>query len=188
MTKPAIAPSVTLEQFLSRPESKPACEYFNGEVRQKPMPQGEHSLLQGKLCETINQAATPDKIAYAFPELRCTFGGRSIVPDVVVFRWDRIPLTASRKIANRIESFPNWSIEILSPNQNQTKVLDNLLHCSQQGTELGWLIDPDEETILVVFSDQRIQLLRGTTTLPILEGVNLNLTPDNLFSWLRFSD
>ena len=184
----SIAPSLTLEQFLNRPETKPACEYINGEIRQKPMPQGEHSLLQGKLCQSINQAATPDKIAYSFPELRCTFGGRSIVPDLVVFRWERIPLTPSRKIANRIETFPDWSIEILSPHQNQTKVLDNLLHCSQQGTELGWLIDPEEETVLVVFSDQRIQLFRGQTIVPILQGINFDLTPDNLFNWLQFEN
>lgn len=185
MTNP-IAQSLTLEEFLTRPETKPACEYINGKIIQKPLPQGEHSLLQGKLCETINQATNFDQIAYAFPELRCTFGGRSIVPDLVVFRWDRIPLTPSRKIANRIESFPDWAIEILSPHQNQTKVLDNLLHCSQQGTELGWLIDPEEETVLVVFSNQRIQLFKEKTIIPILQGINLNLNSENLFNWLRF--
>ena len=181
-----ITQSLTLEEFLSRPETKPACEYINGKIKQKPLPQGEHSLLQGKLCENINQATNSNQIAYAFPELRCTFGGRSIVPDLVVFRWDRIPLTPSRKIANRIETFPDWSIEILSPHQSSMRVLDNLLHCSQQGTELGWLIDPDEETVLVVFSDQRVQLFKEKNILPSLQGVNLNLSPENLFNWLRF--
>jgi len=30
------------------------------------------------------------KIAYAFPELRCTFGGRAIVPDIAVLLWEQI--------------------------------------------------------------------------------------------------
>jgi len=62
--------SLTLEEFLTLPETKPASEFINGEIVQKPMPQGEHSRLQGKLCAVINQVT--DQIAYAFPELRCT--------------------------------------------------------------------------------------------------------------------
>jgi Uma2 family endonuclease len=36
---------ITLEEFLKRPETKPASEYTDGQVGQKPIPQGEHSLL-----------------------------------------------------------------------------------------------------------------------------------------------
>jgi Uma2 family endonuclease len=36
------------------------------------MPQGEHSTLQGSLVTAINGIAKPQKLAYAFPELRCT--------------------------------------------------------------------------------------------------------------------
>ncbi|CAD5927903.1 hypothetical protein PCC9214_01089 [Planktothrix tepida] len=177
-------PKLTLEEFLQQPETKPAQEFINGQIRPKPMPQGEHSLIQGKLCEVINAVAEPHKIAYAFPELRCSFGGNAIVPDVVVFRWERISRTSSGRIANRFEVHPDWSIEILSPEQSQTKVLGNLLHCSQNGTELGWLIDPDEETVLIVFADQRVQLLRGDTPLPILTEIKLQLTVNQIFEWL----
>ncbi len=75
---------LTLEEFLKLPETKPASEYINGQIIQKPMPQGKHSKLQGKLVTGINQVAETQKIALAFPELRCTFGGHSIVPDVAV--------------------------------------------------------------------------------------------------------
>lgn len=175
---------LTLEEFLKLPETKPASEFINTEIIPKPMPQGEHSLLQGELCEVINRVTKSQKIALAFPELRCTFGGSSIVPDVTVFRWERIPVSASGRIVNRFEIPPDWSIEILSPDQSQTKVLGNLLHCSQHGTELGWLIDPEEESILVVLEKQRVQILRGTDQLPILNGIELELTVEQIFSWL----
>lgn len=175
---------LTLKEFLKLPETKPASEFINEEIIQKPMPQGEHSRLQFKFCAVVNEVAEPQKIALAFPELRCTFGGDSIVPDVVVFRWERIPVRASGRIANRFEIHPDWSIEILSPNQSQTKVLGKLLHCSQHSTELGWLIDPEEESILVVFPEQRVQLLRGNARLPMLEGIALNLTVEQVFAWL----
>ncbi|NES96187.1 MAG: Uma2 family endonuclease, partial [Desertifilum sp. SIO1I2] len=120
----------------------------------------------------------------AFPELRCTFGGDSMIPDVAVFRWERIPVTSSGRIANRFETYPDWSIEILSPEQSSTKVLGKLLHCSQQGTELGWLIDPEDESILTIFPEQRVQLLRGNSLLPILSGIVLELTVAQVFNWL----
>jgi Uma2 family endonuclease len=49
--------SITLEEFLEFPETKPASEYIDGEIIQKPMPKGRHSRLQVKLCTDINQVA-----------------------------------------------------------------------------------------------------------------------------------
>jgi len=187
MTTTTIKLQPSLEEFLKLPETKPASEFINGEIIQKPMPQGEHSLIQSKLCPVINQITETQKIAYAFPELRCTFGGQSIVPDVAVFRWERIPIQPSGKIANRFEIHPDWAIEILSPDQRQTIVLSKLLHCSRNGTELGWLIDSETETILAMFPGQRIELFTGSTQLPVIEGIQLELTAEQVFSWLKFS-
>ncbi|VXD19883.1 conserved hypothetical protein [Planktothrix serta PCC 8927] len=182
-----IQAQLTLEEFLKLPETKPASEFIQGKITHKPMPQGEHSRLQGKLCAVINQITEPSKIAYAFPELRCTFGGLSIVPDVSVFRWERIPLLPSGRIVNRFEIHPDWSIEILSPEQSQTKILGKLLHCLSNGTELGWLIDPEAESILAVFPGQRVELYQGGAKLPILAGIELELTTEMVFSWLNLS-
>ncbi|MEO0537685.1 MAG: Uma2 family endonuclease [Cyanobacteria bacterium P01_A01_bin.123] len=179
--------SLTLEAFLELPETKPASEFLEGRTTQKPMPQGEHSLLQGKLCEAINRVAQAEKVAMAFPELRCTFGNQSIVPDLVVFRWPRIPVKASGRIENRFFLHPDWAIEILSPDQSSTRVLGNLLHCSSHGTELGWLIDPEAESVFVVLPEQRVQLLRGNAQLPVLPEISLDLSVDVLFSWLTLN-
>jgi Uma2 family endonuclease len=178
--------SLTLKEFLQIPETKPASEFINGKVIQKAMPQGEHSRLQSKLCNVINQVTETTKIAYAFSELRCTFGEKSLVPDISVFRWQRIPRLTNGRIANRFEIYPDWTVEILSPNQSQTKVLGNLLHCSEFGTELGWLIYPEEESVLVVLSEGKVKLLGGNDLLPVLNGVDLELKVEDIFKWLIF--
>ena len=149
--------NLVLTEFLQLPETKPASEFINGRIYQKPMPQGKHSRLQLKLCNTINQVAEASQIALAFPELRCTFGGRSIVPDVTVFQWERIPVDADGEIENVFALHPDWTIEILSPDQNATKVIRNILHCLRHGTQLGWFIDPDE-LILNFLSDCAIYI------------------------------
>lgn len=151
--------TTTLEEFLKLPETKPASEYINGQIIQKPMPQGKHSKLQGDLVTAINQVVETQQIALAFPELRCTYpagshtacvyGGRSIVPDVAVFAWERIPVDQNGDIANVFAAAPDWTIEILSPDQNQTKVTGNILHCLKHGSSLGWQIDLDERVVLV---------------------------------------
>ncbi|MDJ0897595.1 MAG: Uma2 family endonuclease [Xenococcus sp. MO_188.B8] len=178
------AQTTTIEEFLKLPETKPPSEFINGEIITKPMPQGQHSLIQIELCQAINQVANPNKIAKAFPELRCTFSGASIIPDIAVFRWSRIPLETSGKIANRFTIYPDWAIEVLSPDQRQIKVLSNLLHCSRHGTELGWLIDPEAESILIIDANQRVEILSGNSRLAILNGVELELTAKQVFDWL----
>jgi Uma2 family endonuclease len=182
----ASQPQLSLDDFLKLSETEPASDFINGEIIQKPMPQAEHSRLQMKLGNVINNLTESPKIAYAFSELRCTFGGASIVPDVAVFRWERIPKTASGKIANRFKIHPDWAIEILSPDQKLKKVLSKLLHCSRNGTELGWLLNPEDESVLTVFAGQRVELYEGADKLPVLEGIELELTAEQVFGWLSF--
>ncbi|MBW3584607.1 MAG: Uma2 family endonuclease, partial [Cyanobacteria bacterium 0813] len=92
--------TLTLEEFLKLPETEPPSEYINGRIIQKPMPQGEHSALQTELSPAINSILRSKKIARAFSELRCTFGERSIIPDVSVFLWSRIPRQENGEVAN----------------------------------------------------------------------------------------
>ncbi|MEH2393480.1 MAG: Uma2 family endonuclease [Nostoc sp.] len=178
--------SISLAEFLKLPETKPASEFIDDHrIYQKPMPQGKHFRLQLKLCNAISQIAEEQKIALAFPELRCTFGGRSIVPDVSVFAWERIPFDANGEIENTFGIYPDWTIEILSPEQNTTKVIINILHCLKHGTQLGWLIDPDERLVLVFLPGQQPIEMTGDEVLPVPEFLQLNLTVTQVFAWLQ---
>ncbi|MBF2004733.1 MAG: Uma2 family endonuclease [Chlorogloeopsis fritschii C42_A2020_084] len=179
--------TLTLEEFLKLPETKPASEYINGQVIQKPMPQGKHSIIQGELVSTINAVVKPNKIALAFPELRCTFAGRSIVPDVAVFAWERIPIDENGDVANVFKAAPDWTIEILSPEQNPTKVTANILHCLKNGCRMGWLLDPDERSLLVFPTGQQPEIFQAEQEiLPVPDLVSdLKLTVGQLFGWLK---
>ena len=177
---------LTLEEFLKLPETKPASEYIDSKIIQKPMPQGEHSTVQGELITTVNAVVKPKKIARAYPELRCTFGGRSIVPDVSVFVWNRIPRKENGGVANAFNLAPDWTIEILSPDQSQTKVTKNILHCLHHGTQLGWLIDPNDQTVLIFIPNQLPQVFDESQQQLIVPNFaeDLKLTVGELFGWL----
>lgn len=179
--------TITLEEFLKLPETKPASEYIDGRVIQKPMPQGKRSIIQGELVTAINPVVKKQRVAHAFPELRCTFGDRSIVPDVAVFAWNRIPVDDQGDIANVFPVCPDWTIEILSPDQNPTKVTGNILHCLKYGCQMGWLIDPEERSLIIYPSGQQPEFLQEEQdVLPVPDLVaNLQLTIADVFGWLK---
>lgn len=179
-------PNITLEEFLEYPETKPYSEYLNGKIEQKPMPQGQHSVLQGPLVSLINEVALANKVAYALPELQCNFAGVSIVPDISVFTWERIPKNEQGKIANRFETYPDWVIEILSPEQSANKVIRKIMFCLEQGTQLGWLIDPDDESIMILKPNQLPEIKSNEDNLTVLENLQENLIPsaEQIFTWL----
>lgn len=178
--------TLTLADFLEMPETKPASEFIDGEIIQKPMPQGKHSAVQSEFVPAVNGTLKPSKIARAFAELRCTFGGRSIVPDISVFKLDRIPRDPDGSIANDFEIAPDWIVEILSPDQRHTRIVKNIMHCFEHGTLMGWLIDPDECTIFVYHPDRTVDLFdEPDTQLPIPNfAQSLTLTVGEIFSWL----
>lgn len=179
------ASSITLTEFLALPETKPASEYLDGEIIQKPMPQGEHSLFQNELLMRINQLGKPAKSFYAFPELRCVFAGRVIVPDVAVFAWDNIPRTAEGKVANKFEIPPDWLIEILSPEQSPNRVIKKIVFALKQGTQLAWLIDPMDESVTIFYPKSLPDIKEKGDLLPALESLqNWQLSVAEMFSWL----
>ncbi len=179
---------LSLEEFLQLPEQKPAYEYINGKPHQKPMPRGKHSLLQTRLSATINRVSEPQQAAFALTELRCTFGGRSLVPDIAVFYWQNIPLDEDGEIANQFDKPPDWTIEILSPEQRQTRVIRNIVLCLNSGTELGWLIDPQELMILVFQSGQQPEIKQGDDEVPGLKKLTpWTMSANQIFDLLKFN-
>ncbi len=103
------------------------------------------------------------------------------MPDASVFGWERIRFDSAGEVENLFNCPPDWVVEILSPDRTTTKVIRNILHCLKYGSQLGWLIDPEERVILVFRPEQLpIELTEGDT-LPILPDVELNLTVTDIF-------
>lgn len=179
--------SFTLVDFLDLPETEPASEYIDGEILQKIMPKGKHSHLQLSLSISINQAASSSKIAYAWPELRCSFGDRSIVPDIAVFEWGHIPFDADGEVPNDFSIAPDWIIEILSPGESPNRVTQKILYSLQHGTKLGWMLDPSDRSILVFTPNQLPIFCEGGDRLPVLTSIDLELTCEQIFGWLKMN-
>jgi Uma2 family endonuclease len=133
---------LTLEQFLALPETKPALEYVDGEVRQKVAPRPKHSRLQGEFIYRFTSFAEPGRLAMALPEMRTTFAGASHVPDVAVFVWDRLPLDATGELADECHEPPDIAIEIASPGEIAAALVRRCQWYGAHGVRMAVLIDP----------------------------------------------
>src|ERR1700728_2902516 len=85
MVSPArVGKTMTLEEFLRLPgiDERPYREYIDGRIETKMSPQTKHSLVALRLSTHMLRHAEPQRLGLPLPELRCTFAGRSIIPDI----------------------------------------------------------------------------------------------------------
>ncbi len=126
------------------------------------------------------------KIIVTITELRCNLGDRSIVPDISIFTWEHIPKNEQGRIANRFNVHPDWVIEILSPEQSANKVIRKIMFCLSQGTQLAWLIDPEDKSVIIFKPEQVPEIKCDEEILPVLDSLkNLQLSVQEIFSWLN---
>ena len=178
---------LTLEDFLRLPEEKPALEYeADGTVTQKVAPQGKHSRIQGRLSAWLYDRAELRELAMAFPELRTTYSGASHVPDVAVYRWERIPRDTNGEVPDVVRLPPDVAIEIRSPDQSRSRLMRRCEWYVDHGVELALLIEPQHEMVRVFRPGAAPALLQAGDQIdfgPILPGLQLGV--DDLFGWLR---
>ena len=62
----------------------------------------------------------------------------------------------------------------------------NILYCLDNGTQLGWLIDPEEQIVLVYFPKRQPAFFEAATdVLPVPNFAKaFQLTLGELFAWL----
>ena len=176
---------MTLEKFLSLPEEKPALEYIDGRVTQKVSPKGPHARLQTVLSRLFDDHAGSRKLGMAFSEARVTFGGDSLVPDLVFYRWDRIPHTPTGRIAEDFTTPPDLVIEIISPGQRLNALMARCRWYVDHGVPLVLLVDPRRERVMLFRAGAEPSLVSGDEAIDLQDVLpGLLLTARQLFEAL----
>jgi Uma2 family endonuclease len=134
----------------------------------------------------VNGFAVPRKLAAAFPETRSTYEKRSTVPDVSVYRWDRIPRDAEGVIQPDLLIPPDIAIEIASPGQSRRSLLTRCQWFVENGVEISLLVDSRDRSITRCRPGEPPRVYRGDERVDldsVLPG--FELTPQALFDSLR---
>ena len=177
---------MTLGQFLRLRERKPALEFVEGEVTQKVAAKARHGALQAELMTMVNNFARPMRLARAFPETRATFAGRSYVPDLVVYRWDRVPVLANGEVADDFLLPPDVAVEVISPGQTVTNLSERCRWFVAHGVTFALLIVPRRRTVYRFHAAEGERLLTGADRIDLDEVLpGFELTAATLFAALR---
>ncbi len=64
-------------------------------------------------------------------------------------------------------------------------VIGNILHYLRHGCRLALFIAPDDRSVLVFLPNQQPEILQGGDRLPLVEGIEIELTADRVFGWLK---
>jgi Uma2 family endonuclease len=182
--------TITLEEFLRLPEidDHPYLEYIAGKIEAKVSPQKKHGMIEKRLMNHLDAHSEPRQLGQAFPELRCTFAGRSIIPDVVFLLDEHIEIDETGEILDPTPRPPDIHIEIVSPDQSLRKCRERLVFSTANGCLLGWLIDPGRKTVSVYRPGRRAERLSAKGVLegdPVLPGYRLAVA--EVFEWLKIS-
>lgn len=178
--------TMTLEEFLALPEERPALEYDNGVVTQKVSPKGRHSALQFGMAEQINRQIRPRRQGRAFTELRATFANRSRVPDIAVYRWDRIPRNDAGEVVDDFLEPPDIAIEIISPGQSTNRLIERCLTFIAAGAQAAILVDPADRSVVLMRAGIAMVILRAGEMLDLSDIIpDLRLDITALFDELK---
>jgi Uma2 family endonuclease len=177
---------LSLEEFLKLPEEKPALEFLHGAVTQKVSPKFRHVALQGELLQRINGFGRPRRLAYAAVELRATFAGASVVPDVAVYLWDRIPRDAAGELVDDVFDPPDIAVEVISPGQTIRELVQRCQWYVANGVPVSLLVHPERQTVMIFRAGAEARTLRGPDRIDLDDLLpGFELTVDELFEAAR---
>jgi len=125
---------ISVEEYLRTSFDSPDCEYLDGEIVERGMPNLPHSNAQKRLIGWF--LGMEEKLSlHCFPDLRLRVGARRYrVVDLAVFQ--------GKPLEDVPSSPPLVAIEILSPDDRFAEVLAKLEEYRAWGVAHVWFVDP----------------------------------------------
>jgi len=157
----AWADVTSLAVFLKLPEEKPALEFMDGKVSQKVSPKARHGGLQFELGRLLYDSSGPSRPIRIFTETRETYAEASLVPDLSVFRRERVQKDPDGSLADDVFIPPDITVEIHSPSQTIRSQRERCRWYVEHGVRVSLLLLPRTETVEVFRPDAAPVVARG---------------------------
>ena len=149
----AIATKVSLEEYL-RTSYHPDVEYLDGALKEKPVPEYFHGVLQVILGSWFRAHRLQWAIGVSVEARTQVEPGRVRLPDVTVVRKE------DEQREGALRKAPLIAIEVLSPDDSYADLRGRASDLSLMGTRNVWLLDPKRRTA-EVWTGKNWQLSEG---------------------------
>ncbi len=181
--------TMTLDQFLRWPriDERPYLEFLDGRIEVKMSPQIEHSIIQTELPAVLNRFARLRRLGRALIELRFTFGGRSMIPDIAFLGAAKLPRHDRGGFGGELLIPPDLHVEIRSPGQSTGPRVEKIEHSLRHGCRLAWFFDPDGRSVQVHRAGRLVEALGVDGVLdggPVVPGFRLAVS--EVFGWMTY--
>lgn len=174
MTTPVPERLMTIEEFLELPEEKPYREFLRGVCTRKEA----RNYFQGRLvAELIYRLAVCLQrsreghvlahVLHYDPTLDWAY-----LPDV------EVRLMSRPYLSDPVEACPDFAIEVLSPRDRASFILERVELYMRAGTTLLWLVDPEREAITAYVRGEEQRVFRAGAMIdarPVLKDFSLDV-------------
>ena len=151
--------SMTLAEFLENDIE--GYEYVKGELVPMSPPTRMHSKISVKVIRYLDRHVDENQLGEVHVEATFQVGERGLKPDVAF-------VSTSRLDGDENTGFPippDLAIEVVSPTDAQSRVVDKAFAYLDAGTPLVWVLEPRSQTVTVYRSESDITLLTREDTL-----------------------
>ena len=171
--------TVPVEEYLSDPAYE-HCEYVDGQIVELNAGGIQHGRIAIKCGRKLDEYFDARKMGYVAGELHC----RLEVGDGVCYRLPDVAVVLGPEDRGEyLNRAPDLVIEIRSPKDTMTHMLRKMDEYFANGSKIGWIVLPEESSVLVLTPDARPrtftagQRLDGGDVLP-----GLAILVDDLFA------
>ncbi len=145
-------------------------ELRHGELFQVPPPKYDHFMIQQILRDLLDTAAAGAGRAYTEVGFRPLPEGDYRIGDVAYAtreRWE------AGRAANDFHGAPEIVIEVLSPSNTVTEMLDKEKLCLENGCQEFWIVDPTLRLVKISTPDGRAITYGAGQAIPLFFGGSL---------------
>jgi Uma2 family endonuclease len=151
-------------------------ELRNGEVFQVAPPQNPHYLVAQNLRRALTEAA--GSVGEAGTEFGFRLNDREYrIVDVAFLRWED---WANMKLQKYFTSAPELVVEILSPSNTHSEMVERETLCLENGAREFWVVDLERHQVRVSTSNGHFHTYKPGDQIPLHFGGSI--TVDNSFS------
>ena len=130
--------AISVDEYLHT-SYRPDCDYVDGEVLERNVGEIKHSLLQAILVGLLRQLSQRLPIRIASEQRMRVSYTRFRIPDVLV-------MLKTQRIEPVLTRPPFLCIEILSPDDRMSRIIEPVKEYLSFGVPYVWVIDPETRT------------------------------------------
>lgn len=141
-------------------------ELIRGERREVSPPGGRHGRLQARIAARMGSFVEEQRSGAIYTEAGFVISqgpDTLVAPDVAFVRSERL-LTEEEEIGF-LHQIPDIAVEVVSPGDSHSQVVENIMTYLESGVPLVWEIDPQRQRVIVWSHDQTVQELKAGDTL-----------------------